>query len=846
MLAIFRPAFFLALTTALMLGAGCRVLESRDVEPNWRAEVLDDLADTLGEVHWQPRIAWSPTRQWETRDIDQPASESLRFWYASNRWRESLVKCEERLNLQAGASPIVLDEETLLAELAQRDDVAGWNAAILLAQQNPQRAKPLEPLLARLVTKPPHYARPDAPPDSRFPKISGAMQAAAAEAWCLVLLTERADPIDALAPAGKALLIYELPDEVRGELFRSLGRVVPPANVPGLDAALPEKRGARFNQPLLRQAAMEACVLYALWNREALTASDKNETEDPWPAPLKTWQWEPDAYFESDPVLRRRFAYWLVLTQHPNAAKMLQSHLTDEDFTVRDDALKNLGWLKTPEALDILRTQASRPEPRVRAMAVKGLGHWGATLLLRFLEDPSHEVRLSVAEELGRFPTREAALALQKLQADASRDVERAAMEATRSWPDQLAIPVLLQGMEHASVQTRRECFRELRRRTELEDTFPITAGPEIRRAAIQSLARAWSLPVQLDLSPAEATATAKVNRLRVEELQQYLLDVMNPEFAENSARHQAAIKALQESSPEDIPAVETFLLEQPASQRGEVIRREVLAVLSPVHAALLHLESTDVQDRRRAASELRTFAQGQSLSPLAVRGLGQALQREADPLVWRFAMAALLPDDNPETARIASWAANHRDGGIRQLASEFAFRHKRPEFADWLLPLLHDPQKTVQLAAIGAAGECGNRIVIEGLPGSDAASALPGLKPLLAHADPRVSLAAAIAMSRLGDPLGHDELLRLSQHPDDRVRLEVIAAMGTSGQTRFVETLIGTGWTAQTEPIQRAVLTSLDQLVPTEKHPPALATATRTEDKIKTWAEWWNPSQFR
>ncbi len=206
--------------------------------------------------------------------------------------------------------------------------------------------------------------------------------------------------------------------------------------------------------------------------------------------------------------------------------------------------------------------------------------------------------------------------------------------------------------------------------------------------------------------------------------------------------------------------------------------------------------------------------------------------------------MAAILPDHNPETARLSSWAANHSDGGIRKLASEFAARHKRPEFADWLLPLLHDSQKTVQLAAIHAAGECGNRVVIEGLPGSDGESALPGLKPLLSDADSRVSLAAAMAMSRLGDPLGHDELDRLSQHPDDRVRLQVIAAMGASRQTRFVETLIGLGWTAKSEPVKREVLNSLHQLTPLEKHPPALAMATRTDDKIKAWAEWWDQSQ--
>ena len=115
--------------------------------------------------------------------------------------------------------------------------------------------------------------------------------------------------------------------------------------------------------------------------------------------------------------------------------------------------------------------------------------------------------------------------------------------------PKRYGVPVLLHGMEHASVQTRRECFRELRRRTELEDTFPITAGPEIRRAAIQTLAREWNLPKEPELTPTGDAADAKVNRLRIEELRQYLLDAMNPEFPENAARHQAAIRASDSES---------------------------------------------------------------------------------------------------------------------------------------------------------------------------------------------------------------------------------------------------------------------------------------------------------
>jgi len=770
----------------------------------------------------------------------------LRWHYASRAWQNTLADWEERRSLNRKPESDSIDANALLAELAKVDDLAGWNAAIVLARRNPVKARHLEPILRRLATEPPRYRANDSRDGNRsLPrKISPTTQAAAAEAWCLVLGSRREDPIEALASAGNALSAFDLPDEVRGEIFRGIGRWVPPADVPGLDDSLPAVRNGRPNAGALRQAAMEACVLHALWNQEAAEIPEGTSQENPWPGTLLDWQWEPDAYFEDDPVMRRRFAYWLVLTGHPNAVRLLKSQLTDPDPQVRDAALVHLGRLQTDEALSILRTHAKRPEPRVRAMAVKGLAHWGARHVASHLDDESFEVRLSVAEELGRFPTHESAVWLRNLQADDNRQVETAALKAASDWPDSLAIPVLLHGMEHASLATRRDCFRDLRRRTGLKATFPITAGPEARQEAIRQLVRDWNLPTQLAIPETSHPAYAKVNRLRVEELHAYLLDLTNPDFAKESARYQAALSALKESSPDDVPAVEAFLFDQPELPRSDVILDEVLPALSPVHDALVRMQSEDVDRRRIAAGDLRSLAEEQTLSRLAVRRLGERLDRENDGLVWREAMGAVLPDDNEETAALVARAANHPDPGIRQLACEFAAKHRRPDFIHWLLPLLHDPETTVQLAAIEAAGMCGSRLAIDGIPSLRPEEDIPGLRSLLADHNSGVAVAAAIAMSRLGDPQGHDELIRLSRHGKTAVRERVIEAMGSTGQTRFVKVLIGLGWTAKEVRIQRPVLKSLGELVPEESRPRDLPDAVGAEERIHVWAKWWSERQ--
>ncbi len=821
------------LTTCLLWSAGCQSLYFQGnfhVETRLSEEEIAPTIEALMEDHWLPNPRWSPEQERKHRESTHNSDSNLRWRYASDQLPGTLSAYQS--NLISGPA---LDDWFLLG-VAKRKDLAGWNAAILYASINPEGSEELEPILNRLVMDPPSYSPVDPKSSVKQPprRISISLQAAAAEAWCLVLANSGSDPIDALAPAGKALQNADLPDAVRGELFRGIARYVPPANVPGLDQALPAKRGGKANPVSLRHAAIEACILFAIWNDKANAIS-----ENPWPDTLQNWQWEPDAYFEEDPVIRRRFALWLALTGHPNAVKILETQLIDQDPSVRDDALIHLGRLKSEEALATLKEQIKRPEPRVRVMAVKGLSHWGVFYLAEALEDSSHEVRISVAEELGRFPTTEAALQLQKLQADSSRQVETAALHSTKSWPDKLAIPVLLSGMEHGSLATRRECFRELRQRREIRDSFPIAAGPEVRQHAVNGLIQKWDLPAILSPSLEKSESIAKVNRLRVAELHRYLADVVNPEFSANSARHQMALKALKESAAEDVPAIEAFLWNSSASTANAEIIHQVLPALSPVYAALEKMEHLDVNRRRLAANELRSLSDRQSLSALAVNRLRELLKHESDGLVWRASLLAVLPDDNRETTQLVMWAANHPDAGIRQLACEFGMRHERPEFADWLLPLLHDPQQSVQLAAIDAAGRCQNRILIEGLPGSESSEALPGLKTLLADQDSRISTAAAIAMSRLGHLLGHDELIRLCHHQDPQLRLQVITAMGTIGQTRFVKPLINLGWTARNVQIQLAALNSLEQLVPKDSHPPALQTAKSTQEKIQAWASW-------
>ena len=126
-------------------------------------------------------------------------------------------------------------------------------------------------------------ARPAANPPSRTirprcrratKRISPATQAAAAEAWCLVLAASAEAPVDGLAPAGRALERVNLPNSVRAELFRGVAAWVPPRAHSRLENAL--RQGEKKSRAPRRSVRQPSTLV-------SFTRSTANERS--WQAP---------------------------------------------------------------------------------------------------------------------------------------------------------------------------------------------------------------------------------------------------------------------------------------------------------------------------------------------------------------------------------------------------------------------------------------------------------------------------------------------------------------------------------------------------------------------------------
>ena len=538
-----------------------------------------------------------------------------------------------------------------------------------------------------------------------------------------MLAASAADPIDGLAPAGRLLERTGLPNDIRAELFRGVARWVRPANIPRLENAFREGEGKQRPPTAIRRAAIDACLIYAIWNqtiaspgtdgrKAAVKAPASTRARRIWPETVLNCRIDPD--FE----VRRAFIRWLGFAHTEEAFDLLKTQSEGTDFELRRTALESLATLHTDEAHAELRSQATKTRDALRAAAVQALAAWGLQDVTPYARDSSAAVRRAVACELGKHATLDSAVVLSELAVDKSTEVQLTAVRAAAGWPDALAFPLLLHAMRDSAAKTRHEAAQCLSSRRKVAGSYRFDSPSEQREAAVIAIASeiGSSLSYLDQVLKREPRAVAEVNELRSAEVRAHLAA-----FIENPADSPAAAAArewLAGIGAHDVPLVESYL-QGPTRAPPDAIYHDVLPKVSPVYAALVDLQSADVNVRRRGAKTLADRGQAATLSRPVLLRLREILSHEADDLVWRSAMTAVASDSTDECADVAnlalaaplgrgpsawlrvsgaSWAA-----GARGVAARFdrGSQPKRPTGGDPRLGELRQPGRGPRTEAV-------------------------------------------------------------------------------------------------------------------------------------------------
>ena len=842
----------------LVCVTGCEVLRPWNPQSWWSeadqktatTPAAPDNAPLAGEA-WQFQVAWTPRKEWSAAISGIPPASELRWkfpdwqrelrtaanttdpavptpWMADETPSTSLLLTPPEIR---NRQPLPLDT---LQKLAQRDDLSGLNAVILLVQLQPESASAYAPRLERCVRKPASVDFGKPAPLT----YSSRLRCAAAEAWCLALAHgEATSGSAAFKPVLELVVDPQLPDEVRAELFLGAARRYPPREIPWLANATQARSDADLPAPLvLRRAALQAVIVYAVQHPAAVTAAAGGLEESPlWPGPCHHLAQVPES------SLRAGYGEMLAQLQHPQALDVLRQQTLDNDPHVQQRALRSIGLIQQDAARDFLRGQRDVGEDLRRIAVLEGLAAWGPPEMEPFARTSSVAVRIALVQAVRPHHS----LLSQKLVREALATgnelrLEQAAWQTIQDWPRELATPVALALLQNATETTRVQVLDDLQKQRGESIEFPVRGTPVEREVAAQKLAERW-LAQRPETPPAIATtaAASPVEKPSAPEWTRWLDPAQQPQSAGESVSRETVLANLSEK---DLPEIEAVLAKATPEQ-ADWLYREILPRTHPAYVALADLAQPNVQRRRDAAQNLLQHARLQPLPVAVWQRLAALMQREQDQQVWRQIMQLALLSPQPAAAELAHLAINHPWPDVRRLGCEYFTTHGRPEHAPWLLPLLNDSNSDIQRLALSAAAACGHPVVLDGFPDQPQPG---GLRPWLQAENSQLRGIAATGMSRFGDFEGMQVLAELAGHSDWTVRRDAVRGMGDTGQSRFVEKLIGVIWTESNYTVKLTALDSLRRLVAPADWPAGLSTTTDYQQQITLWASWWSTRSQR
>ncbi|MEI8373818.1 MAG: HEAT repeat domain-containing protein [Planctomycetota bacterium] len=521
-----------------------------------------------------------------------------------------------------------------------------------------------------------------------------------------------------------------------------------------------------------------------------------------------------DLRSDDDPRVRAAALKALAARKHPAAGEYLTSALHDVDLPVRLAAIRGLGQLDDAQVRVVLADLLKDRSELIRAEAVAAIAIRGSrAVVFAAAGDKSWRVRMKVVEALAGYGDHDGAAVARRLLDDPSAEVERQVVRSLKTWPLEMAGPVLLEALSKDAVTVRKLAAEQLAACWPAGGRFPFDALPARRAEALRELRTRYQREfgnARAEVAmPSNAQPRVVVSDAEVEKL------LVAGDF-----------KALVEVGPTIVAALERLAIERNLTLL-EPVYHDVLPRHSAVFALLDRMHGENVDQRRRAAEELVAAANKQPLSRLAVARLCELTTRETDAAVWLSTLDAVCKSSSEPAARMARSALGQAAGEVRRRACDYLAAHPDPAHEVFLVPLLGDSEQAVVVAAIRALGAAGQIQDIE------------VLKKQFASANEEVQLATAFALVQLRDKSGEEAIERLSYSSDLKTRAHVAQALGILGDPRLAGILIRLLDDPKAT-VSHAALASLPKAVGRDQGQSGDRAGIATTEQMARWKKWY------
>jgi hypothetical protein len=669
---------------------------------------------------------------------------------------------------------------------------------------------------------------------------------AAAGAWCDQLRSHRpsgesrhppkeptkAELELALAPAGLVLADGATSLEVREELMLALARDVSPDRLPGWAEWVRADSGEQAAPDDVRRnrAACEAALTFMVFqtgaNRPATGSEMAEVTEErPWLESLASIS------VPANVAAREARSATLALAGDTRVLDELTGGLRGGDWNSREHAALCLGVFPGVAGQMELEKVRSGADEALTELALRGLA-CRDDFDARGWRVAAPRAREALASILRVHPRAEFAEVLSDLLSDSRPTIQAKAAESLTNWPDDLAWGPLLEGLAKGTFATRQSLHADLERRMGRTVSFPVSGDVRSRAERAAELARELPASQPWQATGPSGVAIAAGEEARRDELRQALVQQASTGMTNGSDA--GIVDSLTER---DLSILEELLATASDVER-ETLWSGWLPKAGGAYAALSGLRDSDVVARRGAANKLAEAARGRTLPGPVLQRLAQTISVEQDPLVFRSVLRAVADDSTEDARQIAKAALHSPWDDIRLAGIEYVARHRLAEAAAWLLPIIDSPNDAPRRAAVTAAGLCGNPLVLDGTRDAQGEVVYGGLRPLLGTTSLELRREVVLAMARLGDRTGIEELNRTAVDTDPLARAWAVRAMRDSGQARFVAELTRLLWVERDTRVRQEGLATLAALVPPDQHPRWPATAT-LDERIAAWAAW-------